>query len=153
MIVNKKRIPFIALTVTCGFVLLSWDEVEAATTECASDSDCSTGEFCILALTPPICKPPQEIGAPCKRDVVCASQFCDIPADATAGVCAPAPAAPVPTCASDSDCSSGEFCILALTPPICKPPQEIGAPCKRDVVCASQFCEIPADATAGVCAL
>ena len=86
---EKKRRPFIALAVACGFSLLSWDEVAAATTECASDTDCSTDEFCILALTPPVCKPPQEDGAACKRDVVCASQHCDIPADATAGVCAP----------------------------------------------------------------
>ena len=55
--------------------------------ECKSDADCKDGNVCILALTPPQCKPPQAAGEPCKRDVVCASNKCDIPAGKDAGVC------------------------------------------------------------------
>ena len=59
----------------------------SAAEECKSDADCKDGNVCILALTPPQCKPPQAAGAPCKRDVVCASNKCDIPAGKDAGVC------------------------------------------------------------------
>lgn len=54
---------------------------------CKSDKDCKDGQVCILALTPPVCKPPQPAGAPCKRDVVCASNKCDIPAGKDTGIC------------------------------------------------------------------
>lgn len=54
-------------------------------------------------------------------------------------------------CKEDKDCKNGEVCILALNPPACKPPQEAGAACKRDVVCASKKCEIPAGKDVGVC--
>jgi Dickkopf N-terminal cysteine-rich region len=54
-------------------------------------------------------------------------------------------------CKEDKDCKNGEVCILALTPPVCKAPQAAGAACKRDVVCASKKCEIPAGKDAGVC--
>ena len=60
---------------------------QAAPAECKSDADCASGTFCILALTPHVCKPPQAAGAACKRDVVCASKKCDIPAGKEAGVC------------------------------------------------------------------
>jgi hypothetical protein len=143
---QKTRRSALGLALTWSLALLAWEEVEAATTECASDADCLAGEFCILALDPPICKPPQEDGAACRRDVVCASGRCDIPEGAEAGVCAP------PLCAADTDCAAGSFCILALTPPVCKPPQEDGAACRRDVVCASGRCDIPEGAEAGVCA-
>ena len=146
MIDKKKSLSSIGLVLTFGFAVFSWDEVKAAETECAADADCLAGEFCILALDPPICKPPQENGAACKRDVVCASGRCAIAEGETAGVCAP------PLCASDTDCASGEYCILALSPPVCKVPQEAGASCKRDVVCASGHCAIPEGETAGVCA-
>jgi Cys-rich repeat protein len=59
----------------------------AAPPECKSDSDCSAGTFCILALTPHVCKPPQAAGASCKRDVVCQSKKCDIPAGKEVGLC------------------------------------------------------------------
>jgi hypothetical protein len=58
-----------------------------AAEECKSDADCKDGKVCILALTPPQCKPPQPAGEPCKRDVVCASKKCDIPAGKDMGVC------------------------------------------------------------------
>lgn len=58
-----------------------------AAEECKEDKDCKNGEVCILALTPPVCKPPQAAGAPCKRDVVCVSKKCDIPTGKEAGIC------------------------------------------------------------------
>jgi Cys-rich repeat protein len=58
-----------------------------AETQCKEDKDCKNGEVCILALTPPVCKAPQAAGAACKRDVVCASKKCEIPAGKDAGVC------------------------------------------------------------------
>ena len=54
-------------------------------------------------------------------------------------------------CKSDADCKDGKLCILALKPPVCKPPQPAGAACKRDVVCQSKKCEIPAGKEAGLC--
>ncbi len=58
-----------------------------AAEECKTDKDCKNGEICILALTPPVCKAPQAAGAACKRDVVCASNKCEIPAGKDVGVC------------------------------------------------------------------
>lgn len=58
-----------------------------AAEECKSDKDCKDGSVCILALTPPVCKPPQPAGEPCKRDVVCASKKCEIPSGKDAGIC------------------------------------------------------------------
>lgn len=58
-----------------------------AANECKSDTDCKDGNVCILALTPPQCKPPQAAGEACKRDVVCASKKCDIPAGKEVGAC------------------------------------------------------------------
>jgi len=61
-----------------------------------------------------------------------------------------AQAAP-PECKTDTDCAAGNFCILALTPHVCKPPQPAGATCKRDVVCESKKCEIPSGKEVGAC--
>jgi Dickkopf N-terminal cysteine-rich region len=58
-----------------------------AADECKADADCKVGNVCILAVTPHVCKPPQAAGAACKRDVVCASKKCDIPAGQKVGVC------------------------------------------------------------------
>ena len=55
--------------------------------ECKSDSDCKNGDVCVLAVTPHVCKPPQPAGAPCKRDAVCVSKKCDIPAGKDTGTC------------------------------------------------------------------
>jgi hypothetical protein len=76
----------LTLAVALGLVFASLEDVSAAP-ECKSDSDCSAGTYCILALTPHVCKPPQEAGAVCKRDVVCASKKCDIPAGKEGGKC------------------------------------------------------------------
>ena len=78
---GKLWIPLAALT-TLAFAQASY-----AAEECKSDKDCKDGKVCILALTPPVCKPPQPAGEPCKRDVVCASGKCDIPAGKDAGIC------------------------------------------------------------------
>jgi len=78
----KKLLAPITVALALGLVFSSIEEVSAAA-ECKADSDCKAGEYCILALTPHVCKAPQEAGAPCKRDVVCASKKCDM----AAGVC------------------------------------------------------------------
>lgn len=69
------------------FASMAWSQAYAADQECKTDKDCKEGQVCILVLTPPVCKPPQPAGQPCKRDVVCASKKCDIPAGKDAGVC------------------------------------------------------------------
>lgn len=66
---------------------MALSQASVAADECKSDKDCKDGQVCILALTPPVCKPPQAAGEPCKRDVVCASKKCDIPAGKDVGVC------------------------------------------------------------------
>ena len=55
------------------------------------------------------------------------------------------------TCSKDEDCKGAEVCILALKPPVCKPPQPAGKPCKRDKVCASGKCELAGGKEAGTC--
>jgi hypothetical protein len=59
----------------------------AADVECKDDKDCKGGMICVLALTPHVCKAPQPAGATCKRDVVCASKKCEIPAGKDVGAC------------------------------------------------------------------
>lgn len=54
-------------------------------------------------------------------------------------------------CKADADCPSGNVCVLAANPPVCKPPQPAGSPCKRDVVCASNKCELSDGKDVGVC--
>ena len=66
---------------------LSFFSQAFAANECKEDKDCKNGEVCVLAATPPVCKAPQAAGAACKRDVVCASKKCDIPAGKDAGIC------------------------------------------------------------------
>ena len=78
---NKLLLPATLLT-----ALWSAPSVLAAD-ECKKDSDCKDGKVCILALNPPVCKPPQPAGQPCKRDVVCASKKCEIPAGKEVGAC------------------------------------------------------------------
>ena len=51
----------------------------------------------------------------------------------------------------DAECAKGTVCILAMEPPVCKPPLEKGKACKRDKVCASNKCEKPAGADKGTC--
>ena len=60
---------------------------DAPKNECHADKDCKEGKVCILALTPHVCKAPQAAGAACKRDVVCISNKCDIPAGKEVGAC------------------------------------------------------------------
>jgi hypothetical protein len=83
----KRFLAPITLTFALGLFLVSLGEVQGADDECKSDSDCKAGTFCILALKPHVCKAPQAAGAACKRDVVCASKKCDIPAGKEGGVC------------------------------------------------------------------
>ncbi|CAK0768018.1 Dickkopf_N domain-containing protein [Gammaproteobacteria bacterium] len=68
-------------------VSTSLAQVSFAADECQSDKDCKDGKLCILAATPHVCKAPQPTGAICKRDAVCASGKCDIPAGKDVGAC------------------------------------------------------------------
>ncbi len=52
----------------------------------------------------------------------------------------------------DAECAKGTVCILAMDPPVCKPPLEKGKACKRDKVCSSNKCEKTAGADKGTCA-
>jgi len=58
-----------------------------AADECQADKDCKDGKLCIVAKTPHVCKAPQAAGAACKRDAVCVSKKCDIPAGKEVGAC------------------------------------------------------------------
>lgn len=69
------------------FALSLVSSASFAADECKTDADCKGGAICVLALTPHVCKQPQAAGEPCKRDVVCASKKCDIPAGKDIGVC------------------------------------------------------------------
>jgi hypothetical protein len=69
------------------FACMSFSPMSMAETQCKADGDCKSGEYCIVALSPPVCKAPQAAGAACKRDVVCASGKCDIPSGQEKGTC------------------------------------------------------------------
>jgi hypothetical protein len=60
---------------------------DSAKDECKADKDCKDGKVCILVVTPHVCKAPQAAGAACKRDAVCISKKCEIPAGKDVGVC------------------------------------------------------------------
>lgn len=70
-----------------AFAVLFTTQAVFAADECKTDGDCKDGKVCILAVTPHVCKPPQPAGAPCKRDVVCASKKCEIPSGKEVGAC------------------------------------------------------------------
>lgn len=74
-----------------------------------------------------------------------------LPAALLSVLCSASGALAADECKSDGDCKDGKVCILALNPHVCKPPQPAGAVCKRDVVCASKKCEIPAGKDVGAC--
>jgi hypothetical protein len=82
----KKLITSVTFTLALGLAFCSLGVVQAAA-ECKTDADCKAGSFCILAEDPHVCKSPQPAGASCKRDVVCASKKCDIPAGKEVGAC------------------------------------------------------------------
>jgi len=76
---------FLSLTLIVSISLLS--QASFANDECKEDKDCKDGNVCVLAATPHVCKPPQAAGAVCKRDAVCASKKCDVPAGKDVGTC------------------------------------------------------------------
>jgi hypothetical protein len=88
LVTNQKDLNMFKKLLFPAMILsVSLAQVSFAEDQCKEDKDCKNGEVCILALTPPVCKPPQAAGAPCKRDVVCASKKCDIPTGKEAGIC------------------------------------------------------------------
>ena len=82
----KKLLLTTAMIVSMSLSQVSF-AADAAKDECQADKDCKDGKVCVLALTPHVCKAPQAAGAACKRDAVCASKKCDIPAGKDVGVC------------------------------------------------------------------
>ena len=55
------------------------DDVKCGADPAKPDAECGTGTVCILAMTPPVCRPPLPAGQACKRDKVCASNNCEKP--------------------------------------------------------------------------
>jgi len=82
----KKLLLSMAMIVAMSLSQVSF-AADAAKDECQADKDCKDGKVCILALTPHVCKAPQAAGAACKRDAVCISKKCDIPAGKEVGAC------------------------------------------------------------------
>ena len=85
----KKLVLTVAMIVSMAFVA---QDSFAADTKCGAsakdpDAECGKGTVCILAMDPPVCKPPLEKGKPCKRDKVCVSNKCEKPAGADKGTC------------------------------------------------------------------
>jgi hypothetical protein len=87
----RKVLAPLAVVLAAAFTYLSpltqVSEAQAADKECKADSDCAAGTYCILALNPHVCKAPMPAGASCKRDVVCESKKCEIPAGKEVGAC------------------------------------------------------------------
>jgi hypothetical protein len=75
---------FVIMTVLSSLLL---SRAALAADECKADGDCKDGKLCILALNPHVCKAPQAAGAACKRDAVCASKKCEMPAGKDVGIC------------------------------------------------------------------
>ncbi|TAN76376.1 MAG: hypothetical protein EPN14_07860 [Gallionella sp.] len=82
----KKFAWLIAMAVSLSLSQVAF-AADAAKDECQADKDCKDGKVCVLALTPHVCKAPQAAGAACKRDAVCISKKCDIPAGKDVGAC------------------------------------------------------------------
>lgn len=82
----KKHLLSMAMIAAMSLSQVSF-AADAAKDECQADKDCKDGKLCILALTPHVCKPPQPAGAACKRDAICISKKCDIPAGKDVGAC------------------------------------------------------------------
>src|SRR5262245_9077865 len=87
----RKLFASAVVILAAGAVLLApltpISEAHAADKECKVDADCGEGMFCIVAVTPHVCKAPMPTGAACKRDVVCQSKKCDIPTGKEVGAC------------------------------------------------------------------
>jgi len=75
------------LIVSLTTLVLFSSSLAFADTACKKDEDCKGAEVCILVLKPPVCKPPQAAGKPCKRDKVCASNKCELSAGKDTGTC------------------------------------------------------------------
>lgn len=83
----KKFLLSTAMAVSMSLLASVSFAADAPKDECQADKDCKDGKLCILALTPHVCKPPQAAGAACKRDAICISKKCDIPAGKDVGAC------------------------------------------------------------------
>jgi hypothetical protein len=149
-------------TSNCGAYVCSGSS-PICPTSCASDADCSTGNWCNGAA----CVPGQTSGQPCTRAAQCATTFCVSgfccgtacslacqACNVNPGTCTPAPVGSSGTpscgailcdgtsttcpsaCSRDSDCASGFWCSGTS----CIAVEGIGQPCARGTQCASGFC-------------
>ncbi len=107
--------------------------------DCASDSDCGSGEVCDRDACIPIGSLVD--GNDCSNSNACSSDLCLIdllPPISLNSVCAD-------TCLSDAGCTGGSLCDFgACIPPGFKPP---GQTCVRNEVCSTGVCNF------GLCAL
>ncbi|MEY2932412.1 MAG: Dickkopf N-terminal cysteine-rich region [Pseudomonadota bacterium] len=87
----RKMLASVAVVLGAGLAVLvpltPISVAQAAPPECKVDADCGAGMFCIVAVTPHVCKAPMPAGAACKRDVVCESKKCEIPTGKEVGAC------------------------------------------------------------------
>jgi hypothetical protein len=84
---SEKEMSMLKNLLVSATLILFSSSLALADTNCKKDEDCKGGDVCILAMKPPVCKPPQAAGKPCKRDKVCASGKCELPAGKDVGVC------------------------------------------------------------------
>jgi len=77
----------ISMAMVAAMSLSQASFAEDAKDGCQADKDCKDGKLCIVAKKPHVCKAPQAAGAACKRDAVCISKKCDIPAGKEVGAC------------------------------------------------------------------
>lgn len=77
----NKRLLSIAMIVSMSFFsqVSFADDVKCGASASDPDAECAKGTVCILAMDPPVCKPPLAKGSACKRDKVCASNKCEKP--------------------------------------------------------------------------
>ncbi|MBF0426273.1 MAG: hypothetical protein HQL66_10710 [Magnetococcales bacterium] len=84
----KKFVMFAVVALFAGAA--SANDVKCGANAANPDAECGPGTVCILAMTPPVCKPTLAVGQPCVRDKVCQSNKCEKAAGAKPtdkGVC------------------------------------------------------------------
>ncbi|MBF0626817.1 MAG: hypothetical protein HQL91_01210 [Magnetococcales bacterium] len=75
-----KKLTVVLLTATVALAGVAFaDDLKCGADPANPDAECGAGTVCILAMNPPVCKPPLPAGQACKRDKVCASNKCEKP--------------------------------------------------------------------------
>lgn len=81
-------------------------------------------------------------GSACTEDYDCASAFCDKPAQAAQGACAPKGAAGAPCAPETSGCVDGFSCLKGASDAnVCTARKLAGESCSRGIECASAHCK------------